>query len=331
MLLTFAGAEDGLLEISGAGGVIQSNTKARTGTYSFRVSTASNSERYYGFSMLFASRDEIFFQFGINATHLPVAADYSLFSWRNGSVILGCVTVDNGGLGMKVYRGDKSTLLATIGQGVGTNIWTIIEGHIKVHDSDGVIQIKINGSLVMDYSGDTKPGSETAIDNFAFYNLHSNSGSSYHYLDDIIFCDTSGSYMNTWLNGMKIYRRAMTGAGNYAQWTPHGAANNWDCVDETPPSADEYLSGTTGQKDSYAVQDAPTISGIAAIVTRYWCQGGGSIKRLCRMGGSDYLSSAFSLPGAFSKVDDVMYVRPDNSNAWDVSSFNSVELGMEKQ
>ena len=204
----------------------------------------------------------------------------------------------------------------------------VIEGYIKIDDTVWRVIIKANGITEIDFTGDTKPGSETEVD----YIKHGSwPGINGLYFDDIIVNDTTGASFNFWPMGVKCHKVAAPLAnGNYAQWTP-SAGDNFECIDESPPSMDDYVEGAIGEKDSYAFGDAPVgLSGIAGVVVRYYGQGNGDIKRLCRHGGVDYLSDAFTVPGTFNKVDDVMPEKP-GGGGWDEATFNACEFGMEHQ
>jgi len=327
-ILAFAGAEDGLAEGSISGAVDQSSTVARTGTYSFRMSH-SLGDRTNSVVLSHAGRGTVFLQGAIRLANLTSGTDSPIITWRNGGVILGCITADTWQTGMKVWRGDKATQLGSIGVGIPTVSWLLLEVKIKIHDTEGEIKVWANGQSVFDYAGDTKPGTETTIDNI-MYSQVKNNVNYYTYWDDLIVADDQGSYFNTGTQGAKIHRVAITGPGNYAQWTPQGDAANWNCIKETPPAIDKYVeSTTTGQKDSYEPANSPVVGGIAAVAVRYWAQGGITLKRLCRSGGTDYLGSQLTMTGAFGKTDDIMYEHPAGG-AWSESSFNAIEVGQEK-
>ncbi|MFA6690740.1 MAG: hypothetical protein WCR98_02035 [Saccharofermentanales bacterium] len=330
-LLAFAGAEDGMGEVSIAGSVIQSTSQKRSGSYSFR-GPLTDHELENVLILNFSARSEVYFQ-GAHYTedNSLFFGDKFLLCWRSGTTILGGLTINSDSLGYKVWTGDKATQIGSISAGYQQSNFILFELRVKLDDAVGVIQIKINGSQVFDFSGDTKSGTETTIDNVLFSNSAVYSPGSYFYWDDIIICDTFGPYMNSWPGGAKIEALRPTGAGAYSQWTP-SSENNWECVDETPPSMTDYIeSVTTGHKDSYVMEDiiADAIS-VKAVVSRYWGGGGGQIKSLLRIGSTDYVGSAIDVPISFSYADEIRYISPATSNPFTKSELNGLESGIEK-
>ena len=326
MLLGFASAEDGLIDLRLTGLWAQSSTYARTGTYSYRVAGGGN---FSGAAVLtFAEKAEIFFQLAIRVATVS-DTEHAFFGWRNGSTFLGTIAKD-GINGLKVYLGNKTTEIGSIPVGLPSTDFMVIEGRVVLDDTSGIVQIRVHGVLVVDYAGDTMPGAEATLDNIIMCG-HVTTSNWYTYFDDIIVCDALGAAFNSWPMGIKCHKvDAPAANGNYAQWTP-SAGDNYQCIDESPPSMDDYVEGAAGQKDSYVFGNAPAgLSGIAGVVTRFWGQGNGNIKRLCRYDGADYLSNAFAVPGTFNKVDDVMAEKP-GGGGWDEATFNACEFGMEHQ
>ncbi len=77
--------------------------------------------------------------------------------------------------------------------------------------------------------------------------------------DDPYVVDTTGTVNNSRLGDIACAGLAVTGAGDAAQFTPVGAAANWDCVDEIPPDdATTYVqSSTVDQSDLHVAEDLP--------------------------------------------------------------------------
>jgi len=335
-LLAFAGAEDGLLEVLISGDVTQNSGQARTGTYCFRVKGMSPTESILSnsFTLNFPERSEFFWQAATRVSSTATYGGYNPYhiGWCKGNTFLGCLITAGTLASMFVCRGDNSgTLLGSINVGMPTNSWLLLEGHVVIHNTTGLVKVWANGILVFNYSGDTQPGSDTGVDNLLFSGTPTTSG--WQYWDDMIVGDVQGSYFNSQLGGLKIHRLAPTGIGNYSQWTPAGSTLNWACVDETPVSSDDYVKGAaSGNKDSYAMADCPSnVYDVQAVVARYWAQGGGGIKRLLRIGSTDYLGTTINVSTSLTYNDDIMYVSPATSNPFTVSEINSLESGMERQ
>lgn len=329
-LLAFAGAEDGIKEVDCQGVVNVSSDQARTGNYSFRPDTTTVAMTN-AINMIISGVSTIYFQFALYCSSIESwFGDHCAFvQLKSGGTILMTLTYKTGGE-IRLYLGDMSSLLATALANLSAGEWQLFEGKIIIADSGGVFQLKKNNISIIDFTGDTKVGSESTITNIFFGNMVNNYYSSYWYYDDIIIVDESGSYMNNWLGGLNIYRLPPIGAGNYSQWTP-STGNNWECVDETPPSLDgKVTSSTSGHKDSYILADLPeSARQIKALVACYWGAGGNNIKRLLRINSTDYTGAALTLPGSLGKVQEIMYVSPASSAKWTPSEVNALESGME--
>ena len=331
-LIGFAGFEDNnYSEVTPIGVTVLSPTAPRTGNYCLRIETGSNNLFNKGWVMP-VGVGEFYFQYAAKYVgNQAVTDDKACFQWLDQfSNVMGAFYIRTTSLIYNVYVGNKVTLIGSTVTGLSSN-WTVIEGYIKIHASEGRVIIRVNGVTEVDFTGNTQPGEEDAVAVLRHGNFPFGTNGQYLYFDDIIVQDTTGAAFNSWPMGIKCHKVAAPLAnGNYAQWTP-SAGDNFQCIDETPPSMDDYVEGAAGQKDSYPFGDAPAgLSGIAGVVTRFYGQGNGNIKRLCRYGGTDYLSSAFAVPGTFNKVDDVMAEKP-GGGGWDETTFNACEFGMEHQ
>lgn len=333
-LLALLGAEENtLLGVTTTGTVAVSSTQKRTGSYSFRLNGGTTGMAHAVIVPITGDPTEIYFQVAMWHTNYSIyQTGHKFLQWMSGATVLGCLVTENSYI-LGAYTGDKAVQVATASWGLGTGSWSVLEGRLKIDNSSGVITIRCNGSQVLTFTGDTQPGAVSAITGLIIGNVQVLMSDNYMYLDDIIVCDTNGSYMNSWINGARISRLAPDGAGNYSAWTP-STGSNYACVDEIPPSDTDYVTAASGSgnKDSYGIAAAGAdVSVIKAVAARYWGQGGQSIKRLIRISGSDYLGSAFNLPSALGKVDDIMYVSPATSNPFTAAEIGGAEIGMEAQ
>lgn len=308
----------------------------RTGTYSM-INSANHNHRA---GILVTERDEYYFQMAVRVgTTLPGATpgyeDYIL-QWLSGATILGCVTVDQYGI-LRAYVGDKGDTLAGTGSTVlPTGTYAILQVYIKVADSGGVLQVKLNNSVEIDFSGDTQSESAAEIGEFKVCSWYGGtSATSKTYYDDIVIFNALGSRCNSWPNGVPVYVMRPNAPGGYSEWTP-SAGDNYQCVDEVPPSGTDYVyTNTNDKKDSYNFPDANAAlaSGVTAIIADYWGQSVGApsisqIKRLVCIGSVDYEGSGITLEPTFYKHTDVMELNPDDSQPWEKSDLDAIELGM---
>jgi len=334
-LLVCAGAESSVYEVSWGGVCVQSSTRARSGTYSFRLnggyaSGSGMNPNWIGLN--FVAGSTIYFQVAIYVTEVfGGTTNNRVFIFRSGSVFQIVMSV-TGNSTFKLWRGDcwsPGVEIASVSAGFALNSWNLFEGYLYVADSNGIIQIKKDGVMLFDFVGDTQYDTNT-IDSFVV-GVTSSGGTDYSWYDDLIINNNQGSYFNSWPGGVRIHALRPSGVGNYSQWTPAGTSPNWDCVDETPVSSAEYVhTGVAGQKDSYQMSNCPTgLHRVRAVVPQFWGEGGQAIKRLLRISSTDYLGATVNLTSSFGKVEEIHYVSPATSSAWTLSEVDGLESGME--
>jgi len=172
---------------------------------------------------------------------------FAFFSSDAGTVYhvyLGLVV--SGVIGL--YKWGTSAPLATavLTQSTG---WIYVEFSATIDSVSGAAQVRVNGLLVIDYTGNTRNASTSAlIDQFKV-------GWSDYAFDDIYICDGTGTVNNTFLGDVRIQTLLPTGAGTSTQLTPTGGAN-YTNANDTPDVTTSYNSSVTvGQRDTYAMGD----------------------------------------------------------------------------
>lgn len=219
-------------------GIELSSEQARTGSYSYKVSGLN---AYCTFS--FAGKSTLYFRIALRSA----SGDPPLINFRESSTIHVQFQFNITTGEIDIYR--NGTLLgSTVGAGIVPNAWFCIEGKIIIHDSTGEFTLKVNGSQKASLtSKDTQNGGVGTVDNImltqGFYGVY--------YADDI--CIDDAAYPGT--GGIEVL--AVTADGTNTAWAA-SAGSDYQCVDENPPSATDYVStdaGTTGTKESFALGD----------------------------------------------------------------------------
>lgn len=212
-----------------------------------------------------------------------------------------------------------------------TNLFAYVEISATIADSGGTCDVKVDGSTVISFTGDTKnAGTATTIDAIK---LGANSSQT-TFFDDVYIADDSGSSANTFLGVVRVYSLAPTGAGASTQWTP-STGSNWAAVDEQTFSATDFVSDTiSGHRDTYAMADLPTtvttVYGLQTVsIAKKSDAGAITYKNTLRSGGTNYASSAFSPTTSDAAYVDLRTVDPATSAAWTTSGVNAIEAGVE--
>lgn len=130
--------------------------------------------------------------------------------------------------------------------------WIRITYDAKIDNAAGWFKVWINGELAFNYSGNT--GNVDLDEVRIGTSVQGSINSVTWFYDDIYVDDTTGE--SSPANCPPHYRYPAVlpdGVGNYSQWTP-SAGNNWQCVDERPPSEADYVDiGAVDQFDSYTM------------------------------------------------------------------------------
>lgn len=207
--------------------------------------------------------------------------------------------------------------------------WTYIEVKVTIGTS-GTVEVHLNGNSA-------SPEITSTVGNFGTSNIDTIaltgvSGQTTDF-DDMYACDTSGTANTSFLGDVRISTIAPTGAGAHTQFTPNGAADNWDCVDEEPPDDDTtYVSdATVGDIDSYAYGDVDGGATVyAAQVCTYARKDDAATRQIApvvRQGGTDYVGSTVTLGASYQYFTQIYDQDPTSSN-WTAANVNGDEFGV---
>lgn len=131
------------------------------------------------------------------------------------------------------------------------------------------------------------------------------------------------------------------GVGVTTQLSPSGAANNWDCVEETPPNdATDYVYNAldaTLQIDTYAVSigipDGSTINSVTVYWRaryRLWSSGSATCngKAIVRVGSTNYGGASSILTSSWVTRSYIWTNSPATGSAWTESEVENIEIGV---
>lgn len=215
-----------------------------------------------------------------------------------------------------------------------SNRSTLVEVHYKIADASGEIEIKIDGVSKFTFTGDTKPGAATTIDNFI---INGFSGANYLYVDDIAMNDTSGSSDNSWCGDGKVIALTPNGDGDSSQWlgSDGNSTNNYQLVDELPPSNTDYVTTSgSGYIDNYALTSY-TLSGTES-VGRVWTvsvsrdvAAAGTLNLGLKTNSTNYTVGKL-LGTSFGRVETSGYaLNPNTGAAWTQAQLDALQSTIE--
>ena len=267
--------------------------------------------------------DEMYFAF----LYRPIQPTTSeeMISVFNGSTIL--IHIWNNSGTLKAHS-SLFTLLATGTAAISINTTYLIEVRIKIADSGGRVEVKVDGVQDIDFTGDTKPDANTQFDKVRLGYGGIASYTANAYFDNFIMDDAA------WIGDTKIQKILPIGGGNSTIWNPSVGAN-WQCVNERPASDVDYVStNVVDQVDTYAAANmAGSIGSVKCVQIQSRTESDGApiptnLKLVARCTGVDYLSGDKSVPADPKSLWNLWENNPADSLAWEEADVNAMEIGI---
>ena len=233
---------------------------------------------------------------------------------------------------LDILRG-TSTVITSASVGAPLAWGAYIEVSATIADSGGTCVVKVNGTTVINFTGDTRnAGTSTNIDAISLGKFTGFTPALF--IDDLYLCDSTGSApYNTFLGEVRISTLSPNGAGSSTQFTPSSGAN-YTTVDELPYSTTDYVQDTTsGHRDTYTFSDVgstTTIFGAQnSIIAKKTDVSSISLKPAVKSGATVYYGTTTALTTADSIIRNIHIVDPNTSAAWTQSGVNALEAGFE--
>lgn len=268
-------------------------------------------------------------------------AYYQVVSGSSGGVVLqgdngttSHITVDITSTQVELRSGNNGSVIASAAFNFVTATWNYIEVMATVAASGGNCQVRLNGVLMINFTGNTmNGGTNTTTDAIS---LVSNGGFANHgYFDDLYACDTSGTANNNFLGDVRVQTLVPNGVGSSTQFSPTGSANNWSNVNDLPDSTSTYnSSATVGNRDTYAMGDVlgstGTVFGIQDNIHAFKTDSGSAnIKPALKSGASLVYDTTLILTPSNIWEAAIHETDPNTGLAWTPAGVNAVEFGGE--
>jgi hypothetical protein len=235
---------------------------------------------------------------------------------------------------IRAYRG--GTLLGTSsGASLAISTWYFIEFKVTIHNSTGTVDIKVDGSDILNLSSqDTQVGTPQDTVKWSF--TSSGATPRYMWYDDWYICNLSGSQNNDFLGDHRVDLLVPNAAGDSTDWTPD-TGNNWDRVNENPADDDTtYVeSNTSTDRDLYNYQSTPTVSDVKGVqlntVVRETDADIYSLKHVAKSSTTTDVGSAqvVGSGASYTSIYKIYELNPHTSSAWTDSELNSAQFGIE--
>jgi hypothetical protein len=214
------------------------------------------------------------------------------------------------------------------GATISSGTFAYLECLVTISDTVGVVTVTINGSQVLNLTGqDTKATANAYASEIILGNLRLTSGTngtnSDEDFDDLYICDGTGSApYQTFLGDCRVDAVAPT-SDDLAQFTRSTGTTNFGTVDESAPNSTDYNSDATiGDIDRFGYAALPVLTSAtvyAVQVSLYATNpegGGRSIASHVKSGASTADGATVALSNAFQYYQQIHINDPATGVQW---------------
>lgn len=238
----------------------------------------------------------------------------------------------NGSGALTVTR--NGTVLATSTNILSTGVWYYIELKATIHNTAGVIQLRVNNVDWIASTGALNTRN-TAANQTTGPAFGTTAGAAVMQMDDLYFLDATTGTNIDFLGPCTVGILRPVAPGNYADWTSNGG-NNFGNVSDTVGSDGDTTfnqSATAGQIDSHIFSDLPAASGNVYAIQHviYAKQDAGAQRQIAplqRSSGTNYPGTTVTTAGSYQYLLEVRDTNPATSAAWTVAEVNAAEFGL---
>jgi hypothetical protein len=216
--------------------------------------------------------------------------------------------------------------------------WVYLEVKYRTDAANGDWEVRLNGITKASSGGiSTRNGSVTGMDYVTIQTIGNAGGAPFNpVIDDWYIANTSGAVNSNFLGPLRVQYLSASGVGTYSEWTPSGAAPNFECVNDVTLNSDTdfVFSSTQGARDLYAMSDIVTggasIKGVQVLATvkkddvlarQFW--------PLIRSAAVDASGTAWvnSLTTSYVQYTGMFETDPNTGAAWTSGAVNGMQAG----
>lgn len=253
---------------------------------------------------------------------------------------------------IKASRGySNGTLLgASAAPALVASAYQHVECKVHIHDTEGVIEVRVNGVTVLNLTGiDTQSTALQEASQCAYIGYMSSAGNittghgTIADLDDVFVWDTAGAQNNDFLGDRRVRAIFPDGDTAFAEWGLTGAAQGFDCINDTTPDDEtSYITALplTGSPvdpvvSEFTLENPPAgVGAIAAIQTyvRMRKTEGGSTNITASLESNGDYSNGSSNPitEVYTYWMDVHELNPNTGTPWTETSLSAAKLRLER-
>jgi hypothetical protein len=238
---------------------------------------------------------------------------------------------------IEVYKRESSdTKLGVSWVPLTPGAWRYLELKVVEGSGSGSVEVRLDGQAVLTLTGLTVTTGAKLYKAGVCVKTTTSAIPVAVRIDDFYLADTAGSLNNTYLGDVRIDVLRPMGAGDTGQWTPTGAAANWDTVNEALPDEADYVSATTlGLRDLYQMTDlpamsAPTVLGVQSVLLAHKSDAGATgIKAVVKSGAAETTGALHNLASDPLYFTHLFETDPNTATAWTEATLNAAQFGQQ--
>lgn len=243
---------------------------------------------------------------------------------------------------LHAFRGSNSAVgggVTGTDLGASTNTvsvaqWAYVEVRVFVHDTDGQIEVRLNGTVEINLTGVDTRNSSTLDSVSAFALRHCTGLSNTTNFDDLYVRTSSSSTAESggFLGDIRIKPLYPDADGTYSQMTPSTGTTHYTLVDETTPGTTDYVSSSTaGHKETYSFENFSDSGSVKAVQLNVYAAkddaGFRGLDLMTKSGATENFDSSQPLSVTVAYKTKVWEKNPNTSNDWSQSEVNAAEFG----
>ena len=316
---------------SNTGNFAVTAAQGRNGTSCLRSNTTAGSSR--AAATLPTALTDIYFAFAWRTSTLPQAGTSVIVAEIRdaGTVQDNLILLSDGTL--QVLRNGTTVLGTSSGFAAITNVYYHFEWYIRIHNTLGLVQIRVNNTERMNLTGqDTQATGNNTASEIVLANTSATGIAGNTDFDDVVIRNDG------WSGDKQVGAYFPTGTGFTDQWSAVGATFTYQTVDETAPNSDtDYAAASTVSYLSlWTYATMPTSSTIDAVIPLPFAKktdpGTATFDSDVRLGGVNYPgASKAPSDGSYQYHPDILTTSPATGITWTVSEWNTpIEIGPER-
>lgn len=216
------------------------------------------------------------------------------------------------------------------------NQWVYLEFKAVINNSTGSVELKVNSSSVLSFSGNTRATSN----NFAsriYLNMIALGGGvgAQMYVDDFYVADGQGSINNSWIGEARIEADLPTSDSTTVQWTPNSGTSHYTRVNQQTPDDDtSYVSSSNpGDIDEYKITPSSVQTIVAVQLIAYARKDDAGLRQVAPvslLGSTQYVGTTMTLGTSYGYGVTRYETNPDTNNPFTNSDLTNGAFGVKE-